>query len=56
LVSKQTNDPRYRKEGYIVIGNDSPLGSAIEGAEAGDIVSYPKDDQKVRVELLQIES
>ncbi|WP_438952689.1 hypothetical protein, partial [Porticoccus sp.] len=52
---QQTNDPRYHLDGYTTVGNDSPLGEALEGAEVGEMSSYPHGNQEVRVEVLEIE-
>jgi hypothetical protein len=51
----KTNDPTHKLEGYTTLGNDSPLGEAVEGAEAEEIREYAHGKQVVHVQILFIE-
>lgn len=44
-----------RREGLDVVSPGSPMGQALEGASAGDTVSYTAGDNELRVEIVAIE-
>jgi very-short-patch-repair endonuclease len=52
---KTTNDKRFAIDGFKSVGNDSPLGEALEGAEVDDIVSFNLRNEEIRVQVLHLQ-
>ena len=54
-LQKVTNDPGYQLDGYVTVGIDSPLGSAVEGFGKDDICKYSQGDIDVHVQIIEVE-
>ncbi len=50
---KTTNDLRFEVDGYKSVGNDSPLGKSLEGAQVNDIVTFGLKGEEIRVQLIE---
>lgn len=49
-----TNDRQFEVNGYKSVGTDSPLGEALEGAQANDIVTFNVRDEEIRVQIIDM--
>ncbi|SFR52645.1 DUF4011 domain-containing protein [Thiomicrospira sp. ALE5] len=54
-LQKTTDDSSIKLDGYTTLSLKSPLGSALEGCEVDEIVSYSLSNRDVRVQVINIE-
>lgn len=53
--SGKTNDHTHLLDGYVSIGDDSPLGGAVNGAELNEVCSFSHGDNNIEVKVINIE-
>lgn len=54
LLQKSSGDRKIDVNGYTLVAIESPLGEALEGAQANDIVTYLLKNDEIRVQLIEV--